>query len=110
MNASVLTSKWNQARDDVQRRWGKLTEDDVERVKGDINHLVSLVETRYGYTRKTAEREVNRFLKRYDRKVRDVVNRVPKQVRQSIARYPGAALATALMMMFVVGLLMRPSR
>jgi uncharacterized protein YjbJ (UPF0337 family) len=110
MDTSVLTNKWNQVRNDVKHRWDKLTEEDVERVKGDIDELVSLVEQKYGYTRKAAESEVKRFLKQYDRTVRDVVKKVPKEVRLSIARYPGAALATALIALFVLGFLLKPSR
>lgn len=48
MNESQLKGKWNQLKGEVQRRWGKLTEDDLTEVQGDYNKLVGKVQERHG--------------------------------------------------------------
>lgn len=35
MNEDILEGKWRQIEGEVKSRWGKLTDDDVERVEGD---------------------------------------------------------------------------
>lgn len=48
MNESQLKGKWNQLKGEVQRRWGKLTDDDLTEVEGDYNKLVGKVQERHG--------------------------------------------------------------
>ena len=110
MNTDVLAGKWNQVRGDLQRWWGKLSEDDIEQLKGNVDRLAGLVQEKYGYTRERAEQEVDRFLDQYNRNVYAIVRNVPGNVRQTVARYPWAAVATGLGLAFVVGLLLKPNR
>jgi uncharacterized protein YjbJ (UPF0337 family) len=50
---------------EVKSQWGKLTDDDLDRVEGDTEKLVGRVQERYGYAREDAQREVDSFLGRY---------------------------------------------
>jgi uncharacterized protein YjbJ (UPF0337 family) len=61
MNADVIKGKWHQLKGEVKSRWGKLTDDDLDRVAGDSEKLIGKVQERYGYARHDAEREVNDF-------------------------------------------------
>ena len=65
MNADILKGKWKQVRGDAKKWWGKLTDDDLDRVEGDTEKLIGRVQERYGYARHDAEREVNDFIERY---------------------------------------------
>lgn len=40
--------------------WGKLTDDDLERIKGESEKLVGALQARYGWSREEAEREIER--------------------------------------------------
>ena len=64
MNADVIKGKWHQLKGEVKSRWGKLTDDDLDRVAGDSEKLIGRVQERYGYARHDAEREVNHFFDR----------------------------------------------
>ena len=68
MNADVIKGKWHQLKGEVKSRWGKLTDDDLDRVAGDSEKLIGRVQERYGYARHDAEREVKDF---FDRERRD---------------------------------------
>ena len=65
MNADVFKGKWRQLKGEVKSQWGKLTDDDLDRVEGDTEKLIGRVQERYGYARQDAEREVNTFIDRY---------------------------------------------
>jgi uncharacterized protein YjbJ (UPF0337 family) len=64
MNADVLKGKWHQLKGEVKSQWGKLTDDDLDRVSGDSEKLVGRVQERYGYARDRAKREVDDFMSR----------------------------------------------
>jgi uncharacterized protein YjbJ (UPF0337 family) len=61
MNEDILKGKWRQFKGEVKSRWGKLTDDDVDRVEGDAEKLIGRVQERYGYQRDEAQREVDDF-------------------------------------------------
>jgi uncharacterized protein YjbJ (UPF0337 family) len=63
MNEDVLKGKWHQLKGDLKSRWGKLTDDDIDRAEGDAEKLIGRVQERYGYQRDEAKREVDEFLK-----------------------------------------------
>jgi len=62
MNEDVLKGKWKQLKGKAQQQWGKLTDDDLDRIQGKREELVGVVQERYGYERSRAEREVDNFL------------------------------------------------
>ena len=64
MNTDILRGKWNQLKGEVKSQWGKLTDDDLDRVEGDTDKLIGRLQERYGYAREQAQREVDDFLRR----------------------------------------------
>lgn len=62
VNQDILAGKWKQARGKVKQWWGKLTENDLERINGHAEELIGSLQEVYGYTREQAEDEVNRFI------------------------------------------------
>ncbi len=66
MNEDILKGKWKQVKGQAKVYWGKLTDDDLTQMDGTTDKLVGRLQERYGYTKEEAEREVNKFLKKYD--------------------------------------------
>lgn len=64
-NQDVLAGKWKQIRGQVKQLWGKLTDDDLDRISGRADILIGKLQERYGYTREQAEQEVTRFMDRF---------------------------------------------
>ena len=58
----MFKSKWNQLKGKAKERWGKLTDDDLDKVEGQFEQLVGIVQEKYELTRSKAEAEVNEFL------------------------------------------------
>ncbi|NVO16941.1 MAG: CsbD family protein [Rhodoplanes sp.] len=59
MNWDEVEGHWEQVKGKVRSQWGKLTEDDVEVVKGKREELLGILQARYGHARAEAEREVD---------------------------------------------------
>jgi len=62
LNQDVLAGKWKQTRGKIKQVWGKLTDNDLDRISGQIDQLIGVVQERYGYTREQAEKEVDKFM------------------------------------------------
>jgi uncharacterized protein YjbJ (UPF0337 family) len=64
MNRDVFAGWWKQARGQAKSWWGQLTDDDLDRIEGESDKLVGALQTRYGWSRDEAEREIERRMGR----------------------------------------------
>ena len=64
MNSDVFGGWWKQARGQAKSWWGQLTDDDLDRIEGEADKLVGALQTRYGWSREEAEREIDRRMGR----------------------------------------------
>ena len=60
MNRAVFEGQWKQMRDQIRDWWGELTLADLDRVGGNFDQFISLLQEKYGYSRKRAEEEFYR--------------------------------------------------
>jgi uncharacterized protein YjbJ (UPF0337 family) len=67
MNSDVLEGKWKQLKGEVLKRWGQLTDDELDQIEGQREKLIGKLQEKYGYTRQRAEDELNDFLGEHDR-------------------------------------------
>ena len=62
-NASdEIAGAWKQVRREIRKKWGKLTNDDLDVIKGKKEHLLGKLQERYGIAQKEAEDQVKKFL------------------------------------------------
>jgi uncharacterized protein YjbJ (UPF0337 family) len=66
LNRDTLVGQWKQMRGMLKSWWGKLTDDDFDKISGQKDRLVGTLQEKYGYTRDMAQQEVDRRLKEYD--------------------------------------------
>lgn len=66
MNKHILEGKWKQVRGEAKAWWGKLTDNDLDRVAGKFEVLVGLLQEKYGYTREQAADEIDRRVTDYE--------------------------------------------
>jgi uncharacterized protein YjbJ (UPF0337 family) len=70
MKHDVLQAKWKHFRNEITNLWTEISSDDLDRVDGTRTDLVVLLESRYGYARGRAEREVERVVTEFEDKLR----------------------------------------
>ena len=61
MNWDQFEGKWKQYSGKVKEKWGKLTDDDLEVVRGRRDQLIGKIQERYGIVRQEAEKQVDEF-------------------------------------------------
>jgi uncharacterized protein YjbJ (UPF0337 family) len=66
MNWDQVEGKWKQASGKAKEKWGKLTDDDLQRISGKRDQLVGRIQERYGIAKEEAERQVDEFSRAYD--------------------------------------------
>jgi uncharacterized protein YjbJ (UPF0337 family) len=60
VNKDVFVGKWTQVRGEAKVWWGKLTDDDLDKVAGRFEMFIGLLQEKYGYSRAHAEEEIER--------------------------------------------------
>lgn len=63
MNNDMFEGKWKQIRGEAKIWWGELTDDDLDKVEGNFDKLMGLLQEKYGYTREEAEEEYEKRTK-----------------------------------------------
>jgi len=61
MNTDIFEGKWKQLKGQVKKRWGKLTDDDLDVAEGNSMYLAGKIQERYGLTKEKAEEEIAEF-------------------------------------------------
>ena len=61
MNWDTVKGEWKQVRGKIKEQWGKLTDDDLDRLEGKRDQLLGAVQKRYGIAKDEAEWQVKQF-------------------------------------------------
>lgn len=70
LNKDEFAGKWKQVRGQARQWWGKLTEADLDRVGGQWEQFVGVLQEKYGSTRETIEGEYTQRLAQFEAKQR----------------------------------------
>jgi uncharacterized protein YjbJ (UPF0337 family) len=65
MNGNVLQGKWKRITGAAKKRWGKLTGNKRNTIRGDRDRLLGLIQEQYGYAREKAGRKVSQITGRF---------------------------------------------
>jgi uncharacterized protein YjbJ (UPF0337 family) len=65
MNMDIVKGRWTQIKGDVKKTFGRLTDDDIIKMEGDLTHAAGVIQERYGITREEAEKRWHEFVSRF---------------------------------------------
>jgi uncharacterized protein YjbJ (UPF0337 family) len=65
MNWDQIEGKWKQYAGKVKEKWGKLTDDDLDVVRGKRDQLIGRIQERYGIAKQEAEKQVDEFARNF---------------------------------------------
>lgn len=66
MNRDAFEGKWQKLRGEVKAWWGKLTDADIEKINGQFDVFVDLLQEHYGYSREHAAEEIEKQIEQYE--------------------------------------------
>jgi len=70
MNQDIFAGQWQQMRGTLKAWWAKLTDSDFDRIGGQTDKLIGVLQEKYGYVRAQAQHEVEQRMKEYSDKMR----------------------------------------
>ena len=59
-----IAGRWKELKGNVRMQWGKLTDDDLEQIKGSREVLAGRLQQRYGWAKEEANRQIDEWAKR----------------------------------------------
>ncbi len=63
MNWDQIEGKWKQLKGSAKQQWGKLTDDDLDYMRGSRDQFIGRLQERYGMARDQAEKDADAWLK-----------------------------------------------
>lgn len=70
MNWSQVEGQWKTLKAKARQKWGKLTNDDIEQIRGRRDELIARLQKRYGDERDDLERQVDDWVRTIDEQPR----------------------------------------
>lgn len=83
-----LRDHWNQLQSKLKQKWDALTEDDIQRIKGKSQQLVSQLQERYHFDRVKAESEFHAFIDSLNPTVKEKAFSGPSSKPGSSSNFP----------------------
>lgn len=78
LNENTVEGKWREIKGDIQKTWGKLTNDELDKTKGDIKAISGLIQQKYGDAQSTFADKLSNILHRLDEKKEKAVEEMKK--------------------------------
>jgi uncharacterized protein YjbJ (UPF0337 family) len=63
MNWDQMEGQWKQLKGSARQKWGELTDDDLDQIKGKQEKLVGRLQERYGIAREEAQKQAEEWRK-----------------------------------------------
>ncbi len=81
MNENTIKGKWLEIKGDVQKAWGKLTDDDLEKTKGDFKSISGLIQQKYGEAQEKSSVKLSEIFKKFETQKDAAVENIKKTIQ-----------------------------
>ncbi|MBK7962798.1 MAG: CsbD family protein [Bdellovibrionales bacterium] len=81
-NENVIKGKWLEIKGDLQKTWGKLSDDDLEKTKGDMKAIGGLIQQRYGEAQENTNKKLENIVKRFEAQKDEAVSGIKKAIKK----------------------------
>jgi uncharacterized protein YjbJ (UPF0337 family) len=66
LNQEQFNGKWNEIKGGIRNLWGKISDDELEQIKGNITEVSGLVEEKYGETKAEIKQKLDALMDSFD--------------------------------------------
>lgn len=73
MDKNIFEGKWDEFKGEVRKVWGKITGDELEATKGDVESIGGLIEQKYGYKKDEFKDKLTSLKDQYAQKTKDAL-------------------------------------
>ena len=61
MNKDQIKGSWKETKGALRKKWGKLTDDEIEQAKGDRENLIGTIQKKYGETKESIQKSLDKI-------------------------------------------------
>ena len=84
IHEDTFKGAWNELKGEFRKAWAELTDDEIEKIRGERERLFGILQSKYGMSIETARDEVDCIVDRYDDlETLGIWNQVKGQVRET---------------------------
>jgi uncharacterized protein YjbJ (UPF0337 family) len=65
VNDDIVKGKWKQIKGEIQKAWGKLTDDELDQAQGDSTKLGGIVQQKYGLKQEEFRTKFNDIVSKF---------------------------------------------
>ncbi len=69
MNQDIAHGKWVEIKGEIQKMWGDLSGDELEKVKGNTTAISGLIEQKYGRKKDEVAKQLNSIFEKFSEKI-----------------------------------------
>lgn len=84
MNKDIIEGKLKEFSGEVRKKWGQLTDDEVQKTKGNAEALSGLVQQKFGMSKEKASAEVGDFFNSFEKKYSSKLNEKIDSIKSKI--------------------------
>ena len=66
LNENQINAKWTEIKGGIRNLWGRITDDELEQIKGNLTEVMGLVEEKYSETKEEIKAKYDRLLDSFD--------------------------------------------
>jgi uncharacterized protein YjbJ (UPF0337 family) len=81
LNENTIKGKWLEIKGDLRKAWGDLTDDELEKTKGNLTSIRGLLQQKLGKKKEDYEQKLDGILKRYEDKKDVAVKDIKKSLK-----------------------------
>jgi uncharacterized protein YjbJ (UPF0337 family) len=81
MNEDTLKGKWLEIKGEVQKAWGQLTMDELDKTKGDMKAIAGLVQQKHGDNKEQFHKKFSEIIGRFEDKKDAALSDVKKSLK-----------------------------
>lgn len=67
-NENILKGQWKEIRGELKKKWGQLSDDDLDQVQGDSEKLEGLLQKKLGFAQEKVRSELDNFLDKWNQR------------------------------------------
>jgi uncharacterized protein YjbJ (UPF0337 family) len=97
LNQQTLEGNWNEIKGKLHERWGQLSQDDLQKARGNVDQLVGLIQRKTGEARERVEQYLSELASNGGTatKVADAVRGYASTAAESVRGYASTAAESA---------------
>ena len=69
MNETIIKGKWTEIKGEIQKVWGNLSHDEIEKNKANLTSIAGLIQQKYGTAQEEVKTRLHEIVARFSEKV-----------------------------------------